>query len=74
MIEALEGNDSHAIYRRGFLVGALSAGALNATAGALRAQEGGSAPAPSLRADWLIDPSSYLAKVDALCRWPRSDD
>lgn len=49
--------------RRGFLVGALSAGALNATAGALRAQEGGSAPAPSLRADWLIDPSSYLAKL-----------
>lgn len=49
--------------RRGFLVGALSAGALNATAGTLRAQEGGSAPAPAARADWLIDPSPYLAKV-----------
>lgn len=49
--------------RRDFLVGALSAGALNATAVKLRAQEGGSAPAPSSRADWLIDPSLYLAKV-----------
>lgn len=49
--------------RRGFLAGALSAGALNAAARTLRAQEGDSAPAPSPRADWLIDPSSYLAKV-----------
>ena len=49
--------------RRGFLVGALSAGALNAAAGKLRGQEGGSAPTTSSRADWLIDPSSYLAKV-----------
>lgn len=49
--------------RRNFLVGALSAGALNAAAGTLPAQEGGSAPAPSSRADWLIDASPYLAKV-----------
>lgn len=49
--------------RRNFLVGALSAGALNAAASTLSSQEGGSAPAFSTRKDWLIDPSPYVATV-----------
>ena len=49
--------------RRNFLAGALSAGALRATAGGLAAQEGGNAPPPCAHADWLIDPSSYVSKV-----------
>jgi hypothetical protein len=49
--------------RRGFLVGALGAGALNATVGRVRAQEGSPAPPNSTRTDWLIDPSVFPAKV-----------
>jgi hypothetical protein len=49
--------------RRNFLAGALSAGALSAAAGSLPAQEGGAPPAPSARADWLIDPSLFSAKL-----------
>jgi len=49
--------------RRHFMVGALSAGALSAAARSLPAQEGGAAPPTFRRTDWLIDPSSYVAKV-----------
>src|SRR5579862_9191739 len=49
--------------RRNFLVGALSAGALNTAAGTLAAQESGVAPAPSMKTDWMIEPSGFLAKV-----------
>ena len=45
--------------RRGFVTGAVTAGILSASTGPTFASE----TSPTARADWMIDPSTYLAEV-----------